>query len=238
MALGGSPALAVPALQLDIDGGVYVAAPEETIFATSNSFSLYAYGLASKISTADTFYLSMALVPSTSMPGTYGSFKINDTTINVTTDMSYGNPPLETALAHDPGDLAPHGIFPTYFAELSLSFAGASQSGIYNTQDEPGSGPHSGTGMYYVKFDVDVSGLLPGLGIHFDLYNTKLIEYCKKKVCYPGDVDIDDHFAPFSHDAAGMVNVIPEPQTYAMLLAGLGLLGFMARRRQKALAAA
>jgi hypothetical protein len=34
------------------------------------------------------------------------------------------------------------------------------------------------------------------------------------------------------------VNVIPEPETYAMLLAGLGLMGFMARRRQRNLAAA
>ena len=40
---------------------------------------------------------------------------------------------------------------------------------------------------------------------------------------------LEDHFAPI---AAG----IPEPETYAMLLAGLGLLGFIARRRkQKAL---
>jgi hypothetical protein len=32
--------------------------------------------------------------------------------------------------------------------------------------------------------------------------------------------------------------VIPEPETYAMLLAGLGLMGFMARRRQRSLRAA
>lgn len=32
------------------------------------------------------------------------------------------------------------------------------------------------------------------------------------------------------------VSVIPEPETYAMLLAGIGLLGFIARRRQNSLA--
>jgi carbonic anhydrase len=35
-------------------------------------------------------------------------------------------------------------------------------------------------------------------------------------------------------DVPGFVTNIPEPQTYAMLLVGLGLLGFMARRRTQA----
>jgi len=33
------------------------------------------------------------------------------------------------------------------------------------------------------------------------------------------------------------VNAVPEPETYAMMLAGLGLMGFMARRRKQKLAA-
>ena len=33
--------------------------------------------------------------------------------------------------------------------------------------------------------------------------------------------------------AVGLVNAVPEPETYAMLLAGLGVLGFMARRRKQ-----
>lgn len=237
-----APASAVPALQLDIAGGTYVAGSEETIFASSNSFALYAYGLADKVSTSETFVLSMALVPSTATPGSYGSFSINSSTIDVTGDMVYGNPPIETLVSqeHESGDLAPHGIFPTYFTELQFSFSAGNQSGIYNTQDEAGSGPQSGTGMYFAKFDIDISGLAAGLGIHFDLYNTKLIEACKNKnpSCTEGDVQIGDLFAPFSHDAAGMVTVVPEPETYAMLLAGLGLLGFMARRRRKGIAAA
>jgi hypothetical protein len=32
----------------------------------------------------------------------------------------------------------------------------------------------------------------------------------------------------------GVGTVVPEPETYAMLLAGLGLLGFIARRRKTA----
>ena len=32
----------------------------------------------------------------------------------------------------------------------------------------------------------------------------------------------------------GLVSAVPEPSTYAMLLVGLGLLGFTARRKQEA----
>jgi len=39
-------------------------------------------------------------------------------------------------------------------------------------------------------------------------------------------------------DAQDQLTMIPEPETYAMLLAGLGLMGFVARRRQRKLVAA
>jgi hypothetical protein len=39
-------------------------------------------------------------------------------------------------------------------------------------------------------------------------------------------------------DQAGVTSPVPEPETYAMLLAGLGMMGFVARRRQRNLAAA
>lgn len=52
--------------------------------------------------------------------------------------------------------------------------------------------------------------------------------------------DISGQFGP---NATGgqyslSVGLIPEPETYAMLLAGLGLMGFVARRRQRKLAVA
>ena len=232
--LAAPSARALPLLQLDILGGTYDTVTE-TIMASGNSFSVYAYGLSGSggIVLADNFFLSMALVPSTSTAGAYGSFTVNGTTVNVTSDMTYGTPPLETVLGgagFDPGDLAAHGIFPTYFAEAKFNFPG-DQSGLYNTADHAGWGPQAGTGMYYKKFDFNIAGLAVGRGIHFDLYNESLITACKSSSCTVGDIDVNK-FAPFSHDAEGrVVAAVPEPETYAMLIAGLGLMGFVARRR-------
>ena len=227
----GSPAQAVPALQLDIAGGTYDTATQ-TIMASGNSFSLYAYGLTGAVS--GNYYISMALLPATSSAGNFGSFTINGTTITATSGMTYGTAPIETLALQgfDSGDLPTHSIFPTYFAEKQFTFSGT-QSAIYNTQDNAGSGPISGTGMYYKKFDFDISNLAMGYGLHFDLYNETISVCGKAKNCTSGDVDVKN-FAPFSHDAQGMVTTpIPEPETYAMLLAGLGLMGFVARRRSK-----
>lgn len=243
----GTSARAVPQLQLDIAGGTYNATTE-TIMATSNSFSLYAYYQGSAAPTG-TFYISMALQPSSSAGGSYGTFTVTTgsttRTISATSDMNYGNPPIEslaTLQPFDAGDLSPHGIFPTWFAEQAFTFSSSNKSGVYNTEDSYGSGPTAGTGMYFARFDFNISGLALGTGLHFDMYNEALQECGKKKNCTAGDIDIYK-FAPFSHDAGAMVfapppvTAIPEPETYAMLLAGLGLMGFMARRRKLKLAA-
>ncbi len=92
---------------------------------------------------------------------------------------------------------------------------------MYNTKGpDAGLGPQSGTGMYYAKFDFNIAGLVAGHGIHFDLYSEDL-----------------RNFAPFGHDAERMVTAIPEPDTYAMLLASLGLMGFLVSRRKRKLTA-
>lgn len=235
IALIATTARAIPTLQLDIAGGSYDTATQ-TIVAPGNSFALYAYGLGTgpqAITLTDKFFISMALVPATTTPGGYGSLTVNGTTVNVTSDMTAGGPPLESSGVIDPGDLATHGVFPTFFWETGFFFTSANQFNAYNTQDQAGQVPlTNGTGMYYKEFNIDISGLAPGLGIHFDLYNEKLITKCKGKICTPMDIDINQ-FAPFSHDAEGSVAAIPEPGVYAMLLAGLCLLGFTARRRRQ-----
>lgn len=45
-----------------------------------------------------------------------------------------------------------------------------------------------------------------------------------------GDLDFDDHLFSFTNIRA--VNAVPEPETYALMLAGLGVVGWAARRRK------
>jgi hypothetical protein len=220
--LAATSARAVPTLQLDILGGTYDSATQ-TIIAPSASFTLYAYlQPETRSALTDRYFLSMALLPSTSIAGNYGSFTINGSPVNVTSGMDYGTPPLESILggaATDPGDLSPHGIFPTYFYEKPFQFSPFNISGLYNTQTQTGIGPQAGSGMYYAAFNMNTAGIT-GYGLHFDLYNEKILTN--------GDIDVNQ-FAPFSHDA--QVNV-PEPNNLALL--GLALLGFaLARRRSK-----
>ncbi|MEG1324253.1 MAG: FxDxF family PEP-CTERM protein, partial [Janthinobacterium sp.] len=40
------------------------------------------------------------------------------------------------------------------------------------------------------------------------------------------------NYSTFTGTFASPVAAVPEPETYAMMLAGLGLVGFMARRRK------
>jgi len=233
LGLVAGTANAVPTLQLGITDGVYDLS-SQTVISTSPSFSLYAFLMPDNNNLiTDTYYLSMALTPQVFGPANLGSFTYNGNTVNATSDMTYGTPPIDAfSSTHDYGDLAKHGVFPTYFKEIEFSFSSGDQSAVFDVQGNPGLGPQPGTGMYFNLFDMDTSNLAGGYAIHFDLYNTKLCLNGIKGPCASNtDTDVTQ-YAPFSHDAQSMT-VIPEPETYAMLLAGLGLIGFTARRRKQ-----
>lgn len=236
LAVGAPAAQAYPALQLDIAGGYYDAATQ-TIMTTANTFTLYALidtnaRPGSAPSLTDTYYISAALSPMTSTGGDYGSFSVNGTTVNVTDDMTYGTPPIELLgdANTDPGDLAPHGQFPTYFHEFAFTFNPLNTAGSYNTAETPGgiTANLGGTGFLYAAFQLDLTGMSQNYALHFDLYNERVGR------CVPGcpsDLDVN-YWAPFSHDAGTTTTRgVPEPSTALLMGAGLLGMGFWQRRR-------
>lgn len=201
---------AVPSLQLGISGGTYDNATQ-TIVASSSSFSLYAYLIPdSNNPISDIYSISMAVSPQVSSPSSLGSFSVDGNVIDVTSGMNYGIPPadldIETTSGGASNDLPTHGAFPTYFTQRSFTFSLLDKSAKFDTALNPALGPQPGTGMYFKKFDIDVSNLDPNYSIHFDLYNTEEITKTEcvkkygKKVCTTtptGDLAITDK-APFS----------------------------------------
>lgn len=101
---------------------------------------------------------------------------------------------------------------------------------------------------YVVKFTQTSSLLVGQTGtFHFEAYYPGLVGTSARGVglylndipgsAYAFSIDPYDvpHYADPSHCThdCGPVGAIPEPETYAMLMAGLGLLGAVARRRKQ-----
>ncbi len=238
--LAGSagPADALPTLQLDVIGGVYVGGSEETTFAVSDVFTLKTLLVPDGDSgLAHTYYLAMALFPA---DATIGTFLFDDPadaapadTVNVPAEMTYGTHPY----------LASHGVYPTWYRDVSFTFDGSDVEPVaYNSE---GGATDPTKTQYFHLFDVDTSGLLPGWSLHFDLYQLGLQN--QKKVSSLTLIEK----APFSHDASSCTlgeacdppPVVPEPATLLLLgsgLAGAGLArskgkGQKAKGRYKAL---
>lgn len=210
--LSAVPALALPQLQLDIEDGVYVGGSDETVYATTNPFTLYAL-LDDPALLSHEFFISAAITPDIgSTGGDYGSFVFAGTTVAVTADMTYGIPPTDASVK----DIPEHGIYDAWYREFAFTFDPTKTAADYNPQDNPGGLvlADSGDLLYYQDFLVDTSGLAPDIAVHFDLFTV---------------IDGKILKAPFSHDAQSAP--IPEPAT--MLLLGVGFIGLAGIGRKK-----
>jgi hypothetical protein len=192
-------AYCVPLLQLDIAGGNYVGGSDQTVYAQSSTFSLYAL-YSGSLAPSGNFYISVAIQPrqnQTPVQPNFGSFTVNGTTYS--SGLNYGVPPL--AVADDAPkvqNLGTHDIYPTYYAEIQFQFNLNNQGARYDTALNPG-GLTAGTGLYYQRFDINVSGLLSAYSLHFDFYNEVAKNVGSGKL--PVSALTLGSFAPFSHDA-------------------------------------
>ncbi len=196
--------LAVPTLQLTIEGGDYancVSVDNQTTCATSDPFNLVALlnpeGVGNPttypIPDPNTFRISAALIPKvaeeTPAPD-LGSITFDGFTVAVAGDMTFGTPPVETE------DLQTHGIFETYYWEYDFGFNSDSTTGVFNAQDDApinavtdtNCAPEKEVCGYFRSFEVSIGSLPEGYGIHFDLYQ---VDSSRNVI----------DFAPFSKDA-------------------------------------
>lgn len=226
--VSANTALAVPTLQLDINGGTYVGESSEQSTVTNDpTFDLWALGDTSEVNTAFDYYLSIALLPQNENVGdiaNLGGVTINGTALSMLSgNADYGTPPIETV--SNGGELGPHGVFDTYYYELAFSFAADQTIASYDVQDGS-AGPPNDTLFKHV-FQVDASALASGYGLHFDLYTYGESNSNRTAIT---------EFAPFSHDAAYCIGLncepvkVSEPSTLALF--GIGLMGLVAVRRR------
>jgi hypothetical protein len=224
--LSANAGWALPTLQLDIAPGVYNTS-DETTYATSPNFTVRALYNGSSFSTK--YYISAAIepmLPKSTSPPNVGTFTIDGNSYSADI-LVWGDPPInvvDNANGTGPGNLPPHGMFPTYYAEIEFSFDQAHTVSAYNTAD----GTSRRGSLYYHDFVVDVSGLLPAFSVHFDLYDEAIKKFKKGSSSSPYTLD---DFAPFSHDAQSGPHSVPDAGATAGLL-GLGMLMVRLLRRQ------
>jgi hypothetical protein len=242
--LTGQPqeAAAVPMLQLDIAGGSYDTTTQ-TIVSGGTTFSLFALGTHDDVSRllGRTFYISAAILPASPDANDLGYFSVNGQQVNATADMTYGTPPTEQFAelqGADPGDLAPHGVYPAWFREFEFTFSPSDRTTTYDSALNPGGiNPSSIGKTFFHEFLIDTSHLNPNYVVHFDLYSAKLRNCATpERRLYPGadcvDTDIKE-FAPFSHDAESSPPV-PEPASILLFGSGLAAAGVRKYRQRRA----
>lgn len=228
-------ASAVPTLQLNVTGGIYLGGSEESGTNLTNQFSLNAYCKAGKSGadcTGKDFFLSVALLDQnfnkvTTLPTTgIGSFSLGGTVYN-SSNFSYGKP----------AELSPHGVFDTFFTALNLgAFSASSTTANVDVEPNPANNPLlAGAGkLFFKSLGVDISNLSSNYRLHFDLYGDGAVNPYSHDVVSSVGGGFNAPSSP-SAPAGGNTGAVPEPMTLVGTGLAASLGAFFKKRRQQRL---
>lgn len=216
-------AFAVPDIQIFIDGATYDWGDQTWVATTGGSVDVYVISAnEAKTDIIVALALGAGDDPST-MTVDFGGSVVNPG------DWVYGFPP--TPPDWNPGgDLSPHSIYPTYYAEIGTGPYGLGQM-VGDVQPDTLNGgeywdptatpafpaaPANAAGDWKM-FTMNITGPI-GSSVHIDAFTLD------------GNGEVY-RFAPYSHD--GTTTLVPEPGTIVLMGSGLFGLGLRAYRKRK-----
>lgn len=119
------------------------------------------------------------------------------------------------------------GTFADFISAANFFVVGPTNSGSTVWAQTFNASMQTGVGSFFINPDATVGSVASGdMTLTYDLFSRSPLD-----ANFNPDTDTLSNGNVLSAAASVTVS-IPEPQTYAMLLAGLGLLGFIARRRK------